>query len=109
MEASNKRLNKAREDKNSPDEIAKLSEQLQIEINAKQKALAELVQAANASATDKIIRAVNSVAKEKGIDLVVDGSGIYAGGQKVLDNGVDITDDVVKQLHSTSTALSQNK
>jgi len=109
VEDSNKRLQKAREDKKSPDEIKKLTEQLQIEINAKQKALAELVQAANASATDKIVQAVNSVAREKGIDLVVDGSGIYAGGQKVLDNGVDITDDIVKQLRNSSPALSQSK
>jgi outer membrane protein len=109
VEESNKRLQKARDDKKSPDDLKKLTEQLQIEINAKQRALAELVGSANASTTEKILQAVNTVAKEKGIDLVVDGAGVFAGGQKVLDNGADITEDIVKQLRPAIPSLSQSK
>ena len=46
----------------------------------------------------RIFGAVNQVAKDKGLDLIVDGAGVFAGGQKVLDSGVDVTEDIVKTL-----------
>lgn len=98
VDSSNTQIQKARDEKKTPEEIRKLTEQLQLEVNAKQKALLELVQSESATTTQKILAAVNSVARSKGLDLVVDGAGVYAGGQKILDNGVDITDDIVKEL-----------
>ena len=98
VEESNKRLAKAIEEKKSEDDIKKLKSDLQIQINAKQQAYAELVQSEQAQALQAISAAVNSVASEKGLDLVVDGGGVLAGGQKLLDNGVDITSEVVKKL-----------
>jgi Skp family chaperone for outer membrane proteins len=73
---------------------------LQIQINAKQQAYAELVQSEQAQALQAISGAVAAVAKDKGLDLVVDGGGVLAGGQKLLDNGIDITNDVVKRARS---------
>src|SRR5262249_31942290 len=111
VDESNLRIQKARDEKRSPEEIRKLTEQLQIEVNAKQKALLELVQSANQTATQKILAAVNSVARTKGLDLVVDGAGVYAGGQKILDNGVDITEDIVRELQAPvlrATSSSMN-
>jgi Skp family chaperone for outer membrane proteins len=111
VDESNSRIQRARDEKKSPEEIRKLTEQLQIEVNAKQKALLELVQSANQTATQKILAAVNSVARAKGLDLVVDGAGVYAGGQKILDNGVDITEDIVRELQTPvlrATSSSMN-
>jgi Skp family chaperone for outer membrane proteins len=105
VDESNRRLDKARTDKKSADEIKKLSEQLQIEINAKQKALAELVQSTNNSATEKILATVNAVAKDRGLDIIVDGAGVFAGGVKILENGVDVTDDIVRRLSPAQTNL----
>jgi hypothetical protein len=108
VDNSNQQIQKARDEKKSAEEIKKLTEQLQLEVNAKQRAVSELVQSASATATQKILGAVNSVARAKGLDLVVDGAGVYAGGQKVLDNGVDITEDIVKELQTPVLRTSTN-
>lgn len=98
VELANKRLQKAQEEKRSPEELKKLTSDIQAEINAKQQALAQLVQTATAQAAEKIFQAVNQVAQEKGLDLVIDGAGVYAGGQKVIDNGVDVTADIMRKI-----------
>lgn len=98
VEEGNKRLQKAQEDKKPKEEIEKMARDLQAEINAKQQALIQLVQTQAAIATQNIAQAVNAVARDKGLDLVVDGAGVFAGGDKIVNNGVDITDEVVKRL-----------
>jgi len=107
VEESNKRLAKAQEEKKSEEEIKKLKSDLQTQINAKQQAYAELVQSSQAQSLQRISAAVNSVASDKGLDLVVDGGGVLAGGQKLLDNGIDITNDVVKKLAPNSPAAAE--
>jgi Skp family chaperone for outer membrane proteins len=102
VEQANKRLQKAQEEKRTPEELKKLTGDIQAEINAKQQALAQLVQTATAQASEKIFQAVNQVAQEKGLDLVIDGAGVYAGGQKVIDNGVDVTADIMKKISPAS-------
>ena len=102
VEQANKRLQKAQEEKRTPEELKKLTTDIQAEINAKQQALAQLVQTATAQATEKIFQTVNQVAQEKGLDLIVDGAGIYAGGQKVIDNGVDVTADIMRKISPAS-------
>jgi Skp family chaperone for outer membrane proteins len=49
-------------------------------------------------AAQKIIQAVNSVAKKKGLDLVVDSANNSVGKSEVLRHGVDITSEVMKEL-----------
>jgi len=102
VEQANKRLQKAQEDKRTTEELKKLTSDIQAEINAKQQALAQLVQTATLQASEKIFQAVNQVAQEKGLDLVIDGAGVYAGGQKVIDNGVDVTADIMKKISPAS-------
>ena len=104
VEESNKRLAKAKEEKKSEEEIKKLVADLQTQINAKQQAYAELVQSANQQAQQAIAQAVSQVAADKGLDLVVDGGGVLAGGQKLIDNGVDVTKEVVAKLGSSAQA-----
>ena len=99
VEEGNKRLQKQQEDKKPKEEIEKMAQQLQVEINAKQRALIELVQTQQQVANQQIAAAVAAVAKEKGLDLVVDGAGVFSGGDKIVSNGEDITDALVKRLN----------
>ncbi len=98
VEEGNKRLQKAQEEKKPKDDLDKMAKELQTQINAQQQAMVQLVQTQVAIANQKIAQAVNSVAKEKSLDLVVDGQGVFAGGDKVINGGVDITEDVMKKL-----------
>src|SRR3990167_310554 len=98
VEEGNKRLQKAQEEKKPREELEKMAREMQVEINAKQQALIQLVQTQAAIATQNIAQAVNSVARDKSLDLVVDGAGVFAGGDKIVANGLDITEDVVKRL-----------
>ncbi len=102
VEEGNKRLQKAQEEKKPKEELEKMARDLQTEINAKQQALIQLVQTQAAIATQNIAQAVNMVAKEKSLDLVVDGAGVFAGGDKIVNNGEDITEAVVKKLSPTA-------
>lgn len=98
LDDANKRIQAMQEAKKPAEEIQKAIKDSQVSINAKQQALAELVQSQNAIVRDKIVQAVNAVGRDKNLDLVINGEGLYMGGKTVLDNGTDITDDVVKKL-----------
>lgn len=98
VEEGNKRLQKMQEEKKPKEEIEKQAHELQVEINAKQQALVQLVQTQQQIANQQIATAVARVAKEKSLDLVVDGAGVFAGGDKIVSSGEDITDAVVKIL-----------
>lgn len=98
VEEGNKRLAKANEDKKPKEEIEKMARDLQSEINAKQNALIQLVQTQTAMATQAIAAAVAQVSKDKGLDVVVDGAGVFAGGEKLVNSGEDITEAIVRRL-----------
>lgn len=97
LEDANKRIQTMQDAKKPADDI-KAIQDAQISISAKQQALQELVQSQNALVRDQIVNAVNAVGREKNLDLVVNGEGLYMGGKTVLDSGTDITDEVVKKL-----------
>ncbi|MBY0360054.1 MAG: OmpH family outer membrane protein [Candidatus Obscuribacterales bacterium] len=98
VEEGNKVLQKLQTDNKPKEEIEKKARDLQTEINAKQQALIQLVQTQQAIANQTISQAVAQVAKDKGLDLVIDGSGVFVGGDKIVNNGEDITDAIVKRL-----------
>ncbi len=98
VEEGNKRLTKAGEDKKPKEELEKMAAQLQVEINAKQRALIELVQSQTQMANQRIAGAVAEVARDKGLDLIIDGAGVFSGGDKIVSSGEDVTDAVVKRL-----------
>ena len=85
-----------------------MAKEVQAEINAKQQALAQLVQSAQSQATEKLYTAVNMVAKEKGLDVIIDGAGVFAGGKMVLENGQDVTLDIISKLSPASALLRGN-
>jgi Skp family chaperone for outer membrane proteins len=98
VEKGNESLKKMQDEKKSKEEIEKAAHELQTQINAKQQALIQLVQTQSAMATQAIATAVSQVAKEKGVDVVVDGAGVFAGGERLVNNGEDITEAVIKKL-----------
>jgi Skp family chaperone for outer membrane proteins len=98
VDVANKQIQQMQQDKKPSEDIQKAVRDNQIAINAKQQALAQLLQTQNALAREKIQEAVNSVAKDKSLDLVIDAEGVFAGGKTVLDNGIDITNEIVKKL-----------
>ena len=106
VEEGNKKLTKAQEEKKPKEEIEKKAQQLQTEINAKQRALIELVQTQQQIANQQIATAVAKVAKDKGLDMVVDGAGVFWGGDKIVSSGEDITDACVKLLSPAAAIRS---
>jgi Skp family chaperone for outer membrane proteins len=105
----NSALQKAQKDGKSKQELDQMAKDIQLEVNAAQQALAQLVQQQAASATQAIAIAVNRVARDRSLDVVVDGAGVYAGGDKIVNNGVDVTQEIIKLLQpaSASTASAQ--
>ncbi len=101
VEESNKKLNKMREEKKSTEEINKIKAQMEIELAAKRHALARILQTSDALAAEKIYTAVKLVAKEKGLDLIVDLGGVFEGGQRVIENGVEVTDEILKKVQGS--------
>jgi Skp family chaperone for outer membrane proteins len=107
LDEANKQIQQMQESKKPQDEIQKAIRDNQLAINAKQQALAQLVQAQSVRARERILQATNQVCRDKGLDIAIDGEGIFVGGRTVLDSGVDITEDIVKALQpqgSTSSA-----
>ena len=98
VETWNSKLIKMREEKKTAAEIEKTKQEGQTVVRAKQEALAQLVESANLSVRVRVAQAAEAEARARSIDLVVDGQGLYAGGQKVFDHGVDITQAVLKRL-----------
>jgi Skp family chaperone for outer membrane proteins len=102
LDVANKQIQQMQEAKKSSEEIQKAIRDNQLAINAKQQALAQLVQAQSARARERILQAANQVCRDKGIDLAIDGEGLFVGGKTVLDSGVDITSDIVRALQPQS-------
>ncbi|MBP7862565.1 OmpH family outer membrane protein [bacterium] len=99
-EEANSRIQKMREEKKPTEEIEKAIREAQTKLGAKQEALAQLVETSTSTVTAKIMQAANLVAKDKGVDIVVDGQHVFAGGQKFLDSGVDLTKEIIERLKS---------
>ncbi|MDR3616319.1 MAG: OmpH family outer membrane protein [Candidatus Obscuribacterales bacterium] len=110
VENANKNIQKLRDAKKSEEEVTKAVHDTQLSINAEQGALAKLIQGQVQVARERIYGAVNQVAKDKGLDIVIDADGLFAGGKTVLANGIDITQDLTKllapQLGTTSGGSS---
>ena len=98
VEAANKELMELQKANKTKEEIEKRKTELQNQIAAKQQAMSQLLMSNSAEASRNIAAAVLSVAKEKGLDVIIDAAGIYAGGDKFANSGEDVTDAVMKRL-----------
>ena len=109
VERGNEQLKKLQDEKKPKEDIEKAARDLQVQINAKQQALIQLVQTQSATATQAIASAVAQVAKDKGLDVVVDGAGVFAGGDRLVNNGEDITEAIVKRLNPSTAVRPVSK
>lgn len=98
VEVANKELAEFQKGNKPKEEVEKKVRDLQTEIAAKQQAMFQLLSVNAGEANRTISQAVTAVAKEKGLDVVIDASGIYAGGEKFANSGEDVTDAVLKRL-----------
>jgi len=85
-------IEKAKTDKKSDNEIKDLISKLEKELEPKKEELIKLNQELTARLRSKIFTAAEAVAKEYGIDIVLD-------RQVVLIGGFDVTDFVLKKLN----------
>ncbi len=101
VEGGNRKLQDAQKQHLAKAEIEKMAQQMQAEINAKQQALIQLVQAQQTEENTKIASAVGEIARENGLDVIFDGAAVFTGGQVAVDNGVDITKVLIARLNRT--------
>ena len=89
------------------EEIENKKKQLQNEINIQQQTLGALVLSTSVNSQNAITEAINAVAKEHGLDVVVDYSGIYRGSDKFSSQGIDITSMIIKRLNPDFAPAAQ--
>ncbi len=92
MEEKQKRLQKAEEENKSPEELQKLVMELQEELQPKQQELIDYNNQLMAKIKEKITKATKKIAKQYGVDVVVD-------KQALLVGGFDLTDFVIDELN----------
>lgn len=102
-EQANREIQKLRDDKKSEADVKIALEKAQLRIQAKEEALAQLVQSQTIRANSAIARAVTDVASRKGIDIVVDSQSVYTGAERFRDSGVDLTKEVIESLTKDNT------
>lgn len=95
---ANAELTQMQKSSKSTEEIEAKKKELQLQLNAKVDASMNLLMGNRMAANSELAQLVNSVAKEKGLDLVVDANGIFSGGEKFAASGEDITDAILQRL-----------
>lgn len=92
LEEKQKTLEKAQKDNKKPEEIQKLVAEIQEELQPKQEELMKLNNQLMTSIRSDIISSTKKVAKEYGVDIVLD-------KQAILSGGFDLTDFVIEDLN----------
>jgi outer membrane protein len=87
-------IDKAKADKKTDEEIKKIIDKLEKELEPKKQELMKLNQDLTNKVKTKILGAATKVAKEYGIDVILD-------KQVVLTGGFDLTDFVIEKLNSS--------
>jgi outer membrane protein len=97
FEEKNKKLDEVKKKAKKEDEIQKFIEKTEAELKPKQEELIKYEGDANRKMAAKIFEVSETVAKEYGIDVVVDKRAILAGG-------FDLTEFVVTRLNTATPA-----
>ena len=92
LEKKQKKLEKAQKNNKKPEEIQKLVQEIQEELQPKQEELIKLNNELMASIRADILKSSRKVAKEYGVDIVID-------KQAILTGGFDLTDFVIEDLN----------
>jgi outer membrane protein len=93
LEKKQKKLEKAQKDNKKPEEIQKMVAEIQEELQPKQEELMNLNNQIMTAIRSDIIISTKKVAKEYGIEIVLD-------KQAVLNGGFDLTDFVIDDLNN---------
>ena len=93
LEKKQKEVEQAQKDNKKPEEIQKLVAEIQEELQPKQEELMQLNNQLMTSIRSDIVSATKKVAKEYGVDLVLD-------KQAILSGGFDLTDFVIEHLNN---------
>jgi Skp family chaperone for outer membrane proteins len=99
VESGNKRLQAMQDSKAPKSEIDKAAEELQTKINAEQQEELE-ARLHQSWEAQKIAIAIERTAKKENLRIVLDQGGIYAGRDKVVSSGIDITEEVSRLMDS---------
>ncbi len=106
--AGNAELEKMEAQNKTKTEIEERSKSLKTEVHAMQEALIELTQAQEVSANKKIGAAGDDIMEAASAQLLLDGAGIYAGGQAVIENGKDLTAKLSQRLGTAGLSEPSN-
>lgn len=90
VDAQNRHVSKA--------EIEQMARDLQQRINAHQSDLIKQTQDRRKQADDLIGAAAAEVARQNGLDVMLDGEGVFGGGDKLVTAGADCTDAILHSL-----------
>ena len=92
FEKRQQKIEKAKKKGKSQKDIQKLIEKMEKELEPKQKELVELNNKLMGTIRKDILKSAKSIAKQYGVDVVLD-------SQVVLDGGFDLTDFVIEKLN----------
>lgn len=107
VEKANIELAEMQKQNKPKEEVEKKSKDLQTEISAKQQAMGQLLTTNSIDANRAVAQAVAAVAKDRGLDFIVDAGGVYfSGGEKIVSSGEDVTDAILKRLVPGSKPLA---
>lgn len=83
----------------SRSDIEKKAAELQNDLNVQNNTVYELAAVQIRTARDKLADAVKILAKDRDLDLVVDAATVWQGAPLVGENGMDVTNRLLKQLN----------
>jgi Skp family chaperone for outer membrane proteins len=95
---ANQQLKQFEAENHSVAEIQKEKEKLQSAIDTKTGAFVRQMLASNLNITEKIKKAATTVADSHEVDVVLDANSVFFGGGKILENGIDVTAEMMKVL-----------
>ena len=95
---ANQQLKQFEAENHSVEEIQKEKQKLQSAVDAKTSTFVRQMLASNLNITEKIKQAASTVAEAHSVDIVLDANSVFFGGGKILENGIDVTADMMKIL-----------
>ena len=94
FEEKNKKIQEEKDKNKSEADVQKLIKQYETELEPQKKAIIELNNKVSNELQQDIVRAVDGISKELGIDVVLD-------KQVIISGGTDLTELVVARLNAT--------
>lgn len=108
IEEGNKTLKQMWERHESKESIASYQNVLQTKINDDHKKLMLEVRSNNLPTSERIKKAIRTVAASRGLDLTLDSASVFQGGAKIVDGGIDITNDIIACLAGKELGSSRS-